>query len=200
MFKVSPDYKWWWLQCHGYCYLLSTSLPCSSGCPAYSSLSESRPGPTLRAPTLPADFYQQRPDCGPSLGWVIPDNRSGRSLLSRFLKSPLSPHLIQAVAEALRGLNGNQPPSPPSPPRPVESSASPAQYQFEYKIANDRTQTYIFQEESRDGLEVVGRYGYVDPTGALITVRHERGSIYLHKSYLWKDQYLEITKYPVVLP
>ena len=57
----------------------------------------------------------------------------------------------------------------------MESSASPAQYQFEYKIANDRTQTYIFQEESRDGLEVVGRYGYVDPTGALITVRHERG-------------------------
>ena len=53
----------------------------------------------------------------------------------------------------------------------MESKASPAQYKFEYKIANDRTQTYIFQEESRDGLEVVGSYGYVDPTGALITVR-----------------------------
>ena len=58
----------------------------------------------------------------------------------------------------------------------MESNAAPAQYQFEYKIANDRTQTYIFQEESRDGLEVVGRYGYVDPTGALITVRYERES------------------------
>ena len=88
----------------------------------------------------------------------------------------LSPSIAQAVAEALRGLNDNRQASgPPSPPRPVESKASPAQYKFEYKIANDRTQTYIFQEESRDGLEVVGSYGYVDPTGALITVRYTAG-------------------------
>ena len=64
-------------------------------------------------------------------------------------------------------------PPAPSPPRPVESNAAPAQYEFEYRVADDRTQTYIFQEESRDGLEVVGRYGYVDPTGALITVRYD---------------------------
>ena len=80
---------------------------------------------------------------------------------------------FQAVAEALRGLNNNRfnAAGPPSPPSNVDSKSAPAKYQFEYKIANDRTQTYIFQEESRDGLEVVGSYGYVDPTGALITVR-----------------------------
>ena len=66
----------------------------------------------------------------------------------------------------------------------MESNASPAQYKFEYKIANDRTQTYIFQEESRDGLEVVGSYGYVDPTGALVTVRSDHCALKIHKSWL----------------
>ena len=80
---------------------------------------------------------------------------------------------FQAVAEALRGLNNNRfnAAGPPSPPSTVDSKSAPAKYQFEYKIANDRTQTYITQEESRDGLEVVGSYSYVDPTGALVTVR-----------------------------
>jgi len=89
----------------------------------------------------------------------------------------LSPTIAQAVAEALRGLNNNRfnAAGPPSPPSTVDSKSAPAKYQFEYKIANDRTQTYITQEESRDGLEVVGRYGYVDPTGALITVSYTAG-------------------------
>ena len=50
------------------------------------------------------------------------------------------------------------------------SSATQAQYDFEYKVANDGTQTYIAQQESRDGLEVTGMYKYVDPTGAIVTV------------------------------
>ena len=77
----------------------------------------------------------------------------------------------QAVTNALRGLNSNR---PTSGSRPVStsdaSSATPAKYDFEYKVANDGTQTYIAQQESRDGLEVTGMYKYVDPTGAIVTV------------------------------
>merc|ERR1711868_139362 len=88
----------------------------------------------------------------------------------------LSPAITQAVTNALRGLNNNR---PTGGTRPVSSSdasnATPAKYDFEYKVANDRTQTYIAQQESRDGLEVTGMYKYVDPTGAIVTVTYTAG-------------------------
>merc|ERR1711862_931616 len=86
----------------------------------------------------------------------------------------LSPAITQAVTNALRGLNSNRPSSGGSRPADV-SSATPAQYDFEYKVANDGTQTYIAQQESRDGLEVTGMYKYVDPTGAIVTVTYTAG-------------------------
>merc|ERR1712029_1290715 len=86
----------------------------------------------------------------------------------------LSPAITQAVTNALRGLNSNRPSSGGSRPAEV-SSATPAQYDFEYKVANDGTQTYIAQQESRDGLEVTGMYKYVDPTGAIVTVTYTAG-------------------------
>merc|ERR1711862_534787 len=86
----------------------------------------------------------------------------------------LSPAITQAVTNALRGLNSNRPSSGGSRPADV-SSAVPAQYDFEYKVANDGTQTYIAQQESRDGLEVTGMYKYVDPTGAIVTVTYTAG-------------------------
>merc|ERR1712029_573246 len=86
----------------------------------------------------------------------------------------LSPAITQAVTNALRGLNSNRPSSGGSRPADV-SSATPAQYDFEYKVANDGTQTYIAQQESRDGLEVRGMYKYVDPTGAIVTVTYTAG-------------------------
>merc|ERR1712029_318516 len=86
----------------------------------------------------------------------------------------LSPAITQAVTNALRGLNSNRPSSGGSRPADV-SSAAPAQYDFEYKVANDGTQTYIAQQESRDGLEVTGMYKYVDPTGAIVTVTYTAG-------------------------
>ncbi|CAB4065308.1 unnamed protein product [Lepeophtheirus salmonis] len=49
------------------------------------------------------------------------------------------------------------------------------QYQFSYKVASDLTQTYINQDESRDGNFVTGEYSYVDPYGSLITVVYEAG-------------------------
>ncbi|CAB4054356.1 unnamed protein product [Lepeophtheirus salmonis] len=49
------------------------------------------------------------------------------------------------------------------------------QYNFEYKVASDKTQTYINQQEARDGDFVTGQYTYVDPNGALVTVTYEAG-------------------------
>jgi len=56
-----------------------------------------------------------------------------------------------------------------------DSNATPAKYNYIYKVADDGTQTYISQEEQRDGLEVQGTYSYVDPTGAIVTVNYNAG-------------------------
>merc|ERR1712241_1069537 len=87
--------------------------------------------------------------------------------------STLQPAIAQAVANALRGQQ-TAPPAPPAPPAPV-STDNLASYQYEYKIASDQTQTYISQQERRDGNQVSGVYSYVDPTGAIVTVYYEAG-------------------------
>merc|ERR1712241_635555 len=84
--------------------------------------------------------------------------------------STLQPAIAQAVANALRV----QQTAPPAPPAPV-STDNLASYQYEYKIASDQTQTYISQQERRDGNQVSGVYSYVDPTGAIVTVYYEAG-------------------------
>ena len=90
----------------------------------------------------------------------------------------LSPTIAQAVQNALRGSSdfGTSAPSYGSNNGNVGVSyepvqEQPARYDYKYSVANPGTQTYISQEESRDGLEVVGKYSYVDPTGAIVTVR-----------------------------
>ena len=71
--------------------------------------------------------------------------------------SSLQPAIAQAVQAALSaGFTSPQPAAPSVP-----SSDTRAQYDFEYKIANDKTQTYISQQESRDGNLVTGTYSYV---------------------------------------
>jgi len=49
------------------------------------------------------------------------------------------------------------------------------EYNFEFKVADSDEQTYITQQEARDGDELTGSYSYVDPTGALITVNYQAG-------------------------
>ena len=49
------------------------------------------------------------------------------------------------------------------------------QYNFEYQVADDDVQTYIAQNEARDGDDVTGEYSYVDPLGSLITVTYRAG-------------------------
>jgi len=51
----------------------------------------------------------------------------------------------------------------------------PAQYNYEYKVADEEAQNYISKTESRDGDTLTGQYSYVDPSGALITVNYEAG-------------------------
>ena len=84
----------------------------------------------------------------------------------------LQPAIAQAVANALRG---QQAAAPAQPPALAPSTERLASYQYEYKIASDQTQTYISQQERRDGNQVSGSYSYVDPTGAIVTVNYEAG-------------------------
>merc|ERR1712001_175977 len=96
--------------------------------------------------------------------------------------SALQPTIAEAVAAALAA--SSRPSSSTSssssgtstgfvPAR--DSDATPANYNYIYKVAEDGTQTYISQEEQRDGLEVQGTYSYVDPTGAIVTVNYNAG-------------------------
>merc|ERR1712001_465317 len=95
--------------------------------------------------------------------------------------SALQPTIAEAVAAALAA--SSRPSSSTSssssgtstgfvPAR--DSDATPANYNYIYKVAEDGTQTYISEEE-RDGLEVQGTYSYVDPTGAIVTVNYNAG-------------------------
>merc|ERR1712203_721744 len=96
--------------------------------------------------------------------------------------SALQPTIAEAVAAALAA--SSRPSSSTSssssgtstgfvPAR--DSDATPANYNYIYKVAEDGTQTYISQEEQRDGLEVQGTYSYVDPTGAIVTANYNAG-------------------------
>ena len=114
--------------------------------------------------------------------------------------SALQPTIAEAVAAALAATSSRPSPSSSSstsgassgfvPAR--DSDATPAKYNYIYKVADDGTQTYISQEEQRDvsetivppmlnpcslqGLEVQGTYSYVDPTGAIVTVNYNVSS------------------------
>merc|ERR1712183_164348 len=59
--------------------------------------------------------------------------------------------------------------------REEEYADGPAQYNFEYKVADDEAQNYIARQESRDGDTVTGSYNYVNPAGTLVTVNYEAG-------------------------
>merc|ERR1712008_90971 len=95
--------------------------------------------------------------------------------------STLQPAIAAAVVQALRGSSlgssGASQPSGGSGNAFTGSNATPAQYNYEYKVANDNTQTYITQAEEREGLEVKGMYSYVAPTGALVTVKYTAGEL-----------------------
>merc|ERR1712180_581860 len=111
---------------------------------------------------------------------VSPPRNKEQDIVSSVITA-LSPSIAKAVADALASRGSSS--SRPSSLRPGSSSgglntgneATSANYQFSYRVANDNTQTYIAQEETRDGTEVKGMYSYVDPTGAIVTVNYQAG-------------------------
>jgi hypothetical protein len=46
------------------------------------------------------------------------------------------------------------------------------QYSFKYQVSDEKEQSYIAHDESRDGAAVTGQYSYVDPLGNLIIVKY----------------------------
>jgi len=120
--------------------------------------------------------------------------------------STLQPAIAAAVAEALRGSSfGSSRPTGSSGSGSTGSGstgfagskATPAKYNYEYKVANDNTQTYITQKEDRDGLEVTGTYSYVDPTGAIITVNYQAGELGYSEQRERQDGAVTIRPQPV---
>merc|ERR1712021_171906 len=59
----------------------------------------------------------------------------------------------------------------------VEGPTAKPVYNFQYKVADDGEQTYISQEEARDGDDGSGSYSYVDADGALVTVNYKAGAM-----------------------
>merc|ERR1712168_1698280 len=111
---------------------------------------------------------------------ALPSPRINEGQVVSSVISTLQPGIAAAVAQALRGSSlgsSSRRPSGGSSTPFTGSSATPAKYNYVYKVADDKTQTYISQAEEREGLEVKGTYSYVDPTGAIITVNYTAGEL-----------------------
>merc|ERR1719305_1853765 len=120
---------------------------------------------------------------GPSTSIPSAPRKQDEAAIVGSVISALQPTIAEAVAAALAATSKPSSTSVSSssgtsssgfvPAR--DSDATPAKYNYIYKVADDGTQTYISQEEQRDGLEVQGTYSYVDPTGAIVTVNYNAG-------------------------
>merc|ERR1712243_462497 len=91
--------------------------------------------------------------------------------------SSLQSSIAAAVAKALAGRRSslsNIGRGSGSYGAPAEN-IGPARYDFTYKVSDDEFQTYIAQQENREGEQVTGSYNYVDPTGSLVTVNYQAG-------------------------
>merc|ERR1711970_910326 len=75
-----------------------------------------------------------------------------------------------------------------------------AEYNFEYKVADNDAQTYISQSEDRDGDNLTGTYSYVNPDGALITVNYEAGPMGYSQTSSEQAGFVEIKPQPVKAP
>jgi len=77
----------------------------------------------------------------------------------------------------------------------VEPTTRP-EYNFEFKVADSDEQTYITQQEARDGDELTGSYSYVDPTGALITVNYQAGPDGFSQTSSTQEGFVQIVPKP----
>merc|ERR1712111_235071 len=111
----------------------------------------------------------------------------------------LQPQIARAVAEALAAYSASTSSSSSSTGFASGSSrnsgedvSARAEYNFEYKVADEAEQTYISQQESRDGDQLTGSYSYVDPNGALVTVNYEAGAMGFSATTDKQDGFLSI--------
>merc|ERR1719153_1763695 len=110
-------------------------------------------------------------------GFSSGSRNSGASVsgITSSVVSQLQPSIAAAVAQALAGSRRSCSVSLGSANKEQEYADGPAEYNFEYKVADDEQQNYIARQESRDGDTVTGSYNYVNPAGTLVTVNYEAG-------------------------
>jgi len=132
--------------------------------------------------------------------------------------SALQPSIAQAVADALAGLRTTSITSTSTSSKSSLAAANAAaaqkaavasadvgpvakaEYNFEYKVADNDAQTYISQSEDRDGDNLTGTYSYVNPDGALITVNYEAGPMGYSQTSSEQAGFVEIKPQPVKAP
>merc|ERR1712012_789432 len=112
-----------------------------------------------------------------SSGFSSGSRSSGASVstITSSVVSQLQPSIAAAVAQALAGSRRSSSVSLGSANKEQEYADGPAEYNFEYKVADEEQQNYIARQESRDGDTVTGSYNYVNPAGTLVTVNYEAG-------------------------
>merc|ERR1711875_179228 len=133
---------------------------------------------------------------------ALPSPRINEGQVVSSVISNLQPAIAAAVAQALRGssLGTSSRPSGGSSTPFTGSSATPARYNYVYKVADDKTQTYISQAEEREGLEVKGTYSYVDPTGAIVTVNYTAGELGYQETRERQEGAVTINPQPAAAP
>merc|ERR1711887_150148 len=132
--------------------------------------------------------------------------------------SALQPSIAQAVADALAGLRTTSITSTSTSSKSSLAAANAAaaqkaavasadvgpvakaEYNFEYKVADNDAQTYISQSEDRNGDNLTGTYSYVNPDGALITVNYEAGPMGYSQTSSEQAGFVEIKPQPVKAP
>merc|ERR1711874_392460 len=70
------------------------------------------------------------------------------------------------------------------------------QYNFQYKVADDKEQTYIAMDEERAGDTVSGTYSYVDPLGSLIVVTYTAGPMGYQETREVQENFVTIRARP----
>merc|ERR1711997_1021939 len=71
-------------------------------------------------------------------------------------------------------------------------------YAFTYQVADEDTQTYIKQTESRDADIITGESSYVDPLGSLITVKYTAGPDGYQETRSTEPNFVAIRNAPII--
>merc|ERR1712123_12922 len=79
----------------------------------------------------------------------------------------------------------------------IEGPTARPVYNFQFKVADDGEQTYISQEEAREGDKLSGTYSYVDADGALVTVNYEAGAMGYSETRDKQESFVQMRAKPV---